>query len=105
MRYRPGSLRLDQVRELLVEGVFLLVLLGAKLTRQGGGRRCRAIPGMLGQRAIGGFGDIRVRDDLDPGDDHLVVVGGSDQFDGVAGKLTIHNLTERVAKYHFDLVR
>jgi hypothetical protein len=50
-RYRPGSLRLDQVRELLVEGVFLLVLLGAKLTRQGDGRRCPAIPGMLGQEA------------------------------------------------------
>ena len=33
---------------------------------------------------IGGFGDIRVRGDLDPGPDHLVVLGGSDDFNGVA---------------------
>jgi hypothetical protein len=31
---------------------------------------------------------------------HLVVLGGSRQFDGVAGKVTFHG-----AKSHFDLVR
>jgi hypothetical protein len=65
--------------------------------------KCHAVIHLNGE--IGGFGDIRVRGDLQPDDSHLVVVGGSDQFDGVAGKLTIHNRTERVSKYHFDLVR
>jgi hypothetical protein len=55
---------------------------------------------------IGGFGDIRVKGDLDSGPDHLVVTGGSDDFDGVAGKLTVHNTKkEDVLKYRFDLVR
>jgi hypothetical protein len=49
---------------------------------------------------IGGFGDIKVRGDLDPGPDRLVVIGGSDDFNGVAGKMIAHG-----AKYHFDLVR
>jgi hypothetical protein len=65
--------------------------------------KCRIRVHLNGE--IGGFGDIRVRGDLQPGDGHLVVLGGSDQFDGVAGKLTIHELRERVFKYHFDLVR
>jgi hypothetical protein len=55
---------------------------------------------------IGGLGDIRARGDLDQGPDHLVVFGGTRQFDGVAGKLTIRNTKrEDVQKYHFDLVR
>jgi hypothetical protein len=56
---------------------------------------------------IGGFGDIRVRGDIDRGPDHLVVFGGSDEFDGVAGKLTVHtNVKGRIDnKFHFDLVR
>jgi hypothetical protein len=34
-----------------------------------------------------------------------VVTGGSRQFDGVAGKLTEHTVSERIAKHRFDLVR
>ena len=65
--------------------------------------KCHGVVHLNGE--IGGFGDIRFRGDLDPGDDHLVVTGGSGQFDGVAGKLTQHNVTERITRYHFDLVR
>ena len=65
--------------------------------------KCRALVHLNGE--IGGRGDIRVRGDLEPGDNHLVVFGGTRQFDGVAGKLTVHGRTERVSKYHFDLVR
>ena len=55
---------------------------------------------------IGGFGDIRVKGDLDAGPDHLVVLGGPDDFDGVAGKLTVQNTKKQdVVKYRFDLVR
>jgi len=55
---------------------------------------------------IGGIGYIRVKGDIDPGPDHLVVFGGTRQFDGVAGKLTIRDTKkEDVQKYHFDLVR
>jgi|SRR5215211_5835439 len=53
---------------------------------------------------IGGFGDIRVRGDLDPGPDHLVVLGGSDDFDGVAGKVTVRT-PKGPTRIHFDLVR
>ncbi len=50
---------------------------------------------------IGGFGNIKVKGDNDRGADHLVVIGGSRQFDGVAGKVTMHG----EGKNHFDLVR
>jgi hypothetical protein len=53
---------------------------------------------------IGGFGDIKVKGDLDPGPDRLVVIGGSDDFNGVAGKMTVDS-TKKGDKIHFDLVR
>lgn len=50
---------------------------------------------------IGGFGDIKAQGDLDPGpEDKLPVIGGSDDFNGVAGKVIAHG-----RKWHFDLVR
>jgi hypothetical protein len=49
---------------------------------------------------IGGYGNIRVKGDNDPGPDHLPVIGGSDDFNGVVGKLTWEG-----GKAHFDLVR
>jgi hypothetical protein len=55
---------------------------------------------------IGGLGNMRVRGDLDRGPDHLVVLGGTRQFDGVAGKVTRHaTKNRRIDKLHFDLVR
>ena len=55
---------------------------------------------------IGGFGDIKVKGDLDGGPNHLVVLGGSDDFDGVAGKVTDHNTKKHgLDRLHFDLVR
>jgi hypothetical protein len=56
---------------------------------------------------IGGKGHIRVKGDLQGGDNHLVVVGGTRQFNGVAGKMTILPSTKPgiSRRYHFDLVR
>ena len=56
---------------------------------------------------IGGIGHIRVKGDIEHGDRHLVVLGGSRQFDGVAGKVTVHQSTKPgiSSRYHFDLVR
>jgi hypothetical protein len=46
------------------------------------------------------------RGDLDRGPDHLVVLGGTRQFDGVAGKVTHHATSNRrIDRLHFDLVR
>jgi hypothetical protein len=57
-------------------------------------------------RLNGEMGKIRVRGDLDRGPDHLVVLGGSRQFDGVAGKVTRHaTKNKRIDKLHFDLIR
>jgi hypothetical protein len=66
--------------------------------------KCHATVHLNGE--IGGFGNMRVRGDLDRGPDHLVVLGGTRQFDGVAGKVTIHNTRNRkIDRLHFDLVR
>jgi hypothetical protein len=73
--------------------------------------KCRAKPRKIKCRVkfhlngkIGGFGDIKARGDLDPGPDHLVVYGGSDDFDGVAGKVTART-PKGPTRIHFDLVR
>ena len=67
--------------------------------------KCHALVRLNGK--IGGIGHIRVRGDIERGDRHMVVLGGSRQFDGVAGKMTIHQSTkpEISSRYHFDLVR
>jgi hypothetical protein len=64
--------------------------------------KCHFVVHLNGE--IGGFGDIKVKGDLDPGPDRLVVIGGSDDFNGVAGKMIAHG-TKKVDKFHFDLVR
>ena len=63
--------------------------------------KCHGVVHLNGE--IGGVGDIKIRGDLDPGSDRLVVIGGSRQFNGVAGKMTTRGPKD--AKYHFDLVR
>ena len=65
--------------------------------------RCRAVVHLNGE--IGGFGDLRVRGNIGPSDNRLNVVGGSGDFNGVAGKLLLHGLSPRADKLHFDLVR
>jgi hypothetical protein len=72
--------------------------------------RCRVVKGHTGHLKckafihlngkIGGRGAIRVRGDIQHKDDHLVVTGGSRQFDGVAGKVTWKGV-----RLYFDLVR
>ena len=65
--------------------------------------RCHAVVHLNGE--IGGFGDIRVRGDFGRGDNRLNVVGGTGDFNGVAGKMLVHDLSRRASKLHFDLVR
>jgi hypothetical protein len=66
--------------------------------------KCRAVVHLNGK--IGGFGDIRVKGDFSRNDKRLNVVGGSAQFDGVAGKMKIHHTTaNKVDRLHFDLTR
>jgi hypothetical protein len=67
--------------------------------------RCRGTYHLNGE--IGGFGDIKVRGNLRPDENRLNVVGGSDDFDGVAGKEVFRYLNRRGTKSidKFDLVR
>ena len=65
--------------------------------------RCHARVHLNGE--IGGFGDILVRGDLERRDNRVNVVGGTDDFDGVAGKMLIRTLTRNKDRLHFDLVR
>jgi len=66
--------------------------------------KCRAVIHLNGK--IGGFGDIRVKGDTGRNDKRLNVVGGSGQFDGVAGKMKLHGTkNQSVDRLHFDLTR
>ena len=65
--------------------------------------RCHADVHLNGE--IGGFGDIRVRGNIGRGDNRFNVVGGTGDFNGVAGKMLLHNLSPRADRLHFDLVR
>jgi hypothetical protein len=65
--------------------------------------RCRARIHLNGE--IGGFGDIRVTGNLRPHDNRLNVVGGTHDFNGVAGKLLFSYIHQRPSRVHFDLVR
>jgi hypothetical protein len=67
--------------------------------------RCRGTSHLNGE--IGGFGDIKYRGNLRRGDTRLNVVGGSGDFNGVAGKSVFRDLNESGSKemVKFDLVR
>ena len=65
--------------------------------------RCHAVVHLNGE--IGGFGDIRVRGNIGRGDNRFNVVGGTGDFNGVAGKMLLHNVSRRADRLHFDLVR
>jgi hypothetical protein len=58
---------------------------------------------------VGGIGLIRLKGDAQPGELHVPVIGGTRQFNGVAGKNTIlptkHRKTRFDDRYHLDLVR
>jgi hypothetical protein len=66
---------------------------------------CRGTSHLNGE--IGGFGDIKTRGDIRRGDLRLNVVGGSGDFEGVAGKMVFENLNKSGSKTldHFALVR
>ena len=65
--------------------------------------RCRALIHLNGD--IGGFGNIKVRGAIGRNDDRVEVVGGTDDFNGVAGKMLLDERRGDVDKLHFDLVR
>jgi hypothetical protein len=63
--------------------------------------RCAARAHLNGE--VGGFGDIKVKGNLGRHDDRLNVVGGSGDFNGVAGKVLVHDLGHNKSRLHFDL--
>jgi hypothetical protein len=60
--------------------------------------KCKAVIHLNGE--VGGFGFLRVNGNIGRGDSRLNVLGGTDDFTGVAGKVLAHG-----KKLHFDLVR
>jgi len=74
-----------------------------RVKRQGRKLKCHALIRLNGR--IGGKGHIRVKGDLQRGDNHVVVLGGTRQFNGVAGKMTIHSVSRKIDRLHFDLIR
>jgi len=65
--------------------------------------RCHAVVHLSGE--IGGFGDIKVAGDIGRHDHRVNVVGDTDDFNGVGGKMLIRSLSRNTDKLHFDLVR
>jgi hypothetical protein len=68
-----------------------------------GRSKCHALLHFNGE--IGGFGDISVRGDFERHDRRLNVVGGTHDFNGVAGKMLLYPVNRRIDRLHFDLVR
>ena len=66
---------------------------------------CRGTYHLNGE--IGGFGDMKVRGDITGSDFRVNVIGGSGDFNGVAGKLVFEFLNKSGSKTldHFALVR
>jgi hypothetical protein len=65
--------------------------------------RCRAVVHLNGK--IGGSGDLKIRGQIRTHDNRLIVIGGSHDFNGVAGKVLLHNLNRRTTALRFALVR
>lgn len=65
--------------------------------------KCHAIAHFNG--GVGGFGDIAVSGNIGRHDRRLNVVGGSHNFNGVAGKVLIHTVSRNITRLRFDLVR
>ena len=74
-----------------------------RVREEAGKIRCHAVVHLNGK--IGGFGDIRLSGDLGPGDRRVNVVGGTADFNGVAGKMLIRSVGRTADRLHFDLVR
>jgi hypothetical protein len=65
--------------------------------------KCRALIHLNGE--LGGFGNIGVSGNLGRHDNRVNVVGGTHDFNGVAGKMLLHHLHGNTDRLHFDLVR
>ncbi len=60
---------------------------------------CRIVVHLNGE--VGGFGDLLVKGNASGNDNNLLVVNGTDDFNGVVGKMAIHNNSN----LRFDLTR
>jgi hypothetical protein len=66
--------------------------------------RCKLLAALNGE--VGGSGDIWAEGNFGHGDHSLLVVDGSGDFAGAAGKAIFHrHQGRRLEKLHFDLVR
>ena len=65
--------------------------------------RCHALVHLNGE--VGGFGNIQVSGDFGGHDNRLNVVGGTHDFNGIAGKMLIHSLHGNTDRLRFALVR
>jgi hypothetical protein len=66
--------------------------------------RCRGLFHFNGE--VGGRGDLIVKGNFAPRDNNFLVVNGTGEFDGVAGKMIRHpEPGNRKDRLHFDLVR
>src|SRR3954451_11724561 len=69
------------------------------------GHKVRCKEGVHLDGTIGGYGNLLVKGNFGRGDHTLLVINGNGDFDGVAGKVTVHNLGGNYQKLHVDLVR
>jgi hypothetical protein len=65
--------------------------------------KCKGIFNLNGE--IGGAGRLRGNGNLGPGDHKVNIVGGTNDFNGAAGKLLVHDLSGRKTRLHFDIIR
>jgi hypothetical protein len=68
--------------------------------RQGGDHKFKCVAAVHFNGEVGGFGFLFVKGNIGRGDDRLNITGGTDDFDGAAGKVKTHG-----NHLHFDLVR
>jgi hypothetical protein len=73
----------------------------AECTTGSGATKCKGIINLNGE--VGGEGRMRVNGNFGPGDHKLNVVGGTNDFNGVAGKMLVRDLGSRKSRLHFDL--
>jgi hypothetical protein len=72
-------------------------------TKHAGKLACQGVVELNGD--VGGRGRLKVNGDIEPGESKVNVVGGTRNFNGVAGKLTFHPRHGNKQRLSFDLVR
>jgi opacity protein-like surface antigen len=72
-------------------------------TKHAGKLECQGVVDLDGQ--VGGRGRLKINGDIERGDNKINVVGGTRNFNGVAGKLTFHSRHGNRQRLSFDLIR